>query len=334
MKDTPQRLIVTPGEPSGIGAEILIDAIHNTASTLITIDDPDRLLSIAKAKGLVLDCAAIGAVEDADHLSDDTLAVLPITWAESPIPRRPSVANAPQIIDAIKTAALLAKNKQVKAIVTNPIQKSTLYSAGFSSPGHTEYLGQLDGEGTKPVMMLANAMLKTVPLTIHIPLSEIPAAITATEIERTARILNDALRCDFGYAEPRIVVAGLNPHAGEGGSLGHEEEQIIAPTLEKLQQEGINITGPFSADTLFHAERRQDYDAAIAMYHDQALIPVKTLDFFGGVNITLGLSYIRTSPDHGTALDQAARGTANPQSLIAAIAMAEIMASNRQKHRG
>jgi 4-hydroxythreonine-4-phosphate dehydrogenase len=236
------------------------------------------------------------------------------------------------VIEAIKTAALLAKERRVKAMVTNPIQKSSLYAAGFSSPGHTEYLGELDGMGVKPVMMLANDTLKTVPLTIHIPLAEVPAAITSSEIIRTAHILHDALHRDFGYAKPRIAVAGLNPHAGEDGTMGQEERDIIAPALEELRRAGVMASGPFPADTLFHEERRQDYDAVLAMYHDQALIPVKSLDFFGGVNITLGLSFIRTSPDHGTALDQAGAGTANPQSLIAAITMANTMAGNRRNN--
>jgi 4-hydroxythreonine-4-phosphate dehydrogenase len=180
-------------------------------------------------------------------------------------------------------------------------------------------------------MLLHTPMLKIVPLTVHIPLAEVPAAITPDLIHETAHILDDSLRRDFGIAQPRIAAAGLNPHAGEDGMLGHEDGQIVAPALATLRDEGIHISGPYSADTLFHEDRRQDYDAVIAMYHDQALIPVKTLDFHHGVNVTLGLSYIRTSPDHGTALDQAGKFTASPASLIAAIELAFSMARNRHE---
>ena len=327
-----KRLIITPGEPAGIGAEILVEAAHGGASPLITMDDPDRLRAVAEAKGLALELASVASVEDANTLPPHVLAVLPLSWAETPVAGQPSTANAPQVIDAIRTAAMLAKDGLVKGLVTNPIQKSTLYAAGFTSPGHTEYLGELDGPLSQPVMMLANSQLKVVPLTVHIPLKDVPGAITGEAITSTATILEDALRRDFGHAQPRIAVAGLNPHAGEDGTIGVEDRDIIAPAIARLRQTGMNVSGPYSGDTLFHEDRRQDYDAVIAMYHDQALIPVKSLDFHGGVNITLGLSYIRTSPDHGTALDQAGQGTANPQSLMAAITMAETMAANRRGH--
>jgi len=328
----PQRLIVSPGEPGGIGGEILVDAAYYGASPLVTIDDPDRLSAIAKAKKIPLKIARVDDLESANALSGDTLAVLPMTWAEAPKPGHASVANAPQVIDAIRKSASFAQQGLVKGLVTNPIQKSSLYAAGFESPGHTEFLGQLDGPHAYPVMMLACKDLKAVPLTVHIPLKDVPQAISEDRIIRVASILDDALRRDFGISSPRITVAGLNPHAGEDGSIGQEEVTIITPAIKKLIGMGMNITGPVSADTLFHEDRRQDYDAVIAMYHDQALIPVKTLDFHGGVNVTLGLSYIRTSPDHGTALDQAGQFTANPQSLMAAITMAEQMAAERRSH--
>jgi len=328
----PQRLIVSPGEPGGIGSEILVDAAYHVASPLVTIDDPDRLSAIAKAKKLPLKIAVVDDLDAADGLSSDTLAVLPIAWTETPKPGHASVANAPQVIEAIRKAAGYAQQGLVKGLVTNPIQKSTLYAAGFESPGHTEFLGELDGPHAYPVMMLACKDLKAVPLTVHIPLKDVAQAISEDRIIRVASILDDALRRDFGMVSPRITVAGLNPHAGENGTIGQEETTIIAPAVTKLKAMGVNITGPVSADTLFHDERRQDYDAVIAMYHDQALIPVKTLDFHGGVNVTLGLSYIRTSPDHGTALDQAGQYTANPRSLMAAITMAEQMAAERRSH--
>jgi len=298
----------------------------------VTIDDPDRLSAIAKAKKTPLKIARVDDLEAANALSGDTLAVLPMTWAEAPKPGHASVANAPQVIDAIRKSADFAQQGLVKGLVTNPIQKSSLYAAGFESPGHTEFLGQLDGPNAYPVMMLACKDLKAVPLTVHIPLKDVPQALSEDRIIRVASILDDALRRDFGISSPRITVAGLNPHAGEDGSIGQEEVTIITPAIKKLIGMGMNITGPVSADTLFHEDRRQDYDAVIAMYHDQALIPVKTLDFHGGVNVTLGLSYIRTSPDHGTALDQAGQFTANPQSLMAAITMAEQMAAERRSH--
>ena len=327
-----QRLLVTPGEPSGIGAEILVKAAFHGATNLITFDDPDRLRSVATDLGVHVSIEEITQVEDAEALPPQTLAVFPIKWGEEIVLGAPSAANAPQVIKAIDDAVALTKAGKAKGIVTCPIQKSSLYAAGFKEPGHTEYLGKLDGADTVPVMMLANKMIRVVPLTVHEPLAMIPSLITADMIMDKVRIIDMALRRDFGLSNPHIAVAGLNPHAGEGGAIGREEIEIIAPAIAELAMEGINISGPFSADTLFHEDRHQDYDAVLAMYHDQALIPVKTLDFHGSVNVTIGLSFIRTSPDHGTALDQAGKGTANPASLMAAIDMADDMA-NRRHHR-
>ncbi len=327
---TAQRFIITPGEPAGIGAEILVAALRHTSAPLVTIDDPERIAAAAYAHDVTLNYKAVDSIAAADELPSNVLAVLPITWAEKPVHGKPSAANAPQVIAAIKTAATLAKEQKVKAIITNPIQKSTLYSAGFIAPGHTEYLGGLDGASARPVMMLANRFLKVVPLTIHIPLKDVANTISKDSIIEVASIVEDSLRRDFNHQYPRIMVAGLNPHAGEDGTIGLEDKTIIAAAVDHLHRQGMDIKGPVSADTLFHEDRRQDYDAVIAMYHDQALIPVKTLDFHGGVNITLGLSYIRTSPDHGTALDIVGKGRANPQSLIAAITMAEVMWTNRR----
>ena len=332
MTQTP-RLIVTPGEPAGIGGEILLKAIEAGATGLITLDDPERLASMAAAMGINLKSAVIEAPQDALNLAPDCLAIMPLAWPEAPQPGQPSDANAGTVIDAITRAACLARDGDAAALVTNPIQKATLYAASFDCPGHTEYLGQLDGDNAHPVMLLYSEMLSIVPLTIHVPLAQVPGLITGERIETTASIVDDALRRDFSLDYPRIAVTGLNPHAGEDGTLGREEEEIIRPALQRLQQMGMHITGPYSADTLFHEDRRGDYDAVIAMYHDQALIPVKTLDFHGGVNTTLGLSFIRTSPDHGTALDQAGAFTANPASLIASIELAARMAANRQRSR-
>lgn len=327
------RLIITPGEPAGIGGEILLKAIAAGASRLITIDDPERLMQLAGDMEIRLNADVITSIDEASSLPPETLAVLPITWAEEPVAGEPAIANAPQVIEAITTAANLARKRQVLALVTNPIQKATLYAAGFASPGHTEYLGMLDGPQSMPVMLLHTPMLRIVPLTVHIPLADVPGMITPDLIKATAHILDDSLRRDFGISQPRIAITGLNPHAGEDGTIGRKEKDTIIPAIETLRSEGVHASGPFSADTMFHDERRQDYDAAIAMYHDQALIPVKTLDFHHGVNVTLGLSYIRTSPDHGTALDQAGQFTANPSSLIAAIDLAFSMARRRHEKR-
>ena len=213
--------------------------------------------------------------------------------------------------------------------MTNPIQKSALYEAGFSHPGHTEFLAELSGSGTIPVMMLANSKLRVVPLTIHIALKDVPTQLTTELIVERCRITHHSLKDAFGVTSPRLAIAGLNPHAGEDGAMGFEEQTIMRPAIEQLRGEGIDVIGPLPADTMFHEEARANYDVALCPYHDQALIPVKTLDFHGGVNVTLGLPFIRTSPDHGTALDIAGKGIARPDSLIAALKMAAEMATKR-----
>jgi 4-hydroxythreonine-4-phosphate dehydrogenase len=217
---------------------------------------------------------------------------------------------------------------EAAAIVTAPIHKAVLAQAGFAHPGHTEFLGALTGV-CRPVMMLASNTLRVVPLSIHIPIAKVPAAITKQAVFDTGEIILTALRREFGILNPRLAVAGLNPHAGEDGVLGDEESRVIAPAVAALQARGFSVTGPLSADTMFHDEARARYDAALCMYHDQALIPIKTLSFWDGVNVTLGLPIVRTSPDHGTALDIAGRGTADPRSMIAAIKMAAAMADAR-----
>ena len=340
-KSASKRLIITPGEPAGIGAEILIEALFMGAKRLATIDDPERLAAISTLRRMPIKIKTINTINEASKLDDDVLAVLPIKWQERPVAGKPSLANAPNIIEAIASATKMAKSGLVKGIVTCPIQKSTLYEAGFTEAGHTEYLAKLDdtsasgggGGEVIPVMMLANQKIRAVPLTIHSPLASVAELITADMIAQKTRIIDMALRRDFGLHNPHIIVAGLNPHAGEGGTIGREEVDIIAPTIAQLAKEGINISGPASADTLFHEDRHNDYDAVLTMYHDQALIPVKTIDFYGSVNITLGLSFIRTSPDHGTALSLAGKGLANPASLIAAINIAEEMAKQRHDHQ-
>ena len=314
-----RRIVVTAGEPAGIGAEMLMKAAAGIGE-LITIDDPARLETLARQAPEPI---TIRTIEPNDNtpIPKGQLGVMPIEWDAEVSFGKPSPKNAPKVIEAIDMAVAMVKQGMAAAVVTNPIQKSTLHEAGFPYAGHTEYLAKLDG-GADVVMMLANKDLRVVPLTIHVPLREVAPLITGDRISKTARIMHHALQELWGIPAPRIAVTGLNPHAGEAGLLGDEEATIIAPAIAALQSEGLDITGAFPADSLFFTEHRQDYDAILAMYHDQALIPIKTLDFHHSVNITLGLRFIRTSPDHGTALDQAGQFTARPDSLIAAIEMA------------
>uniref|UniRef100_UPI000A10B895 4-hydroxythreonine-4-phosphate dehydrogenase PdxA n=1 Tax=Salibaculum halophilum TaxID=1914408 RepID=UPI000A10B895 len=261
-----------------------------------------------------------------------TATALPVLVRDFGVLRRPGVpdpAHAPHVIGAIQEAVRLVQTGQCAALTTAPIHKQALIDgAGFGFPGHTEFLAHLAGV-QDVVMMLACDHLRVVPATIHIPLAQVPGALTAARLDRTIRITHAGLIRDFGIAAPRLAVAGLNPHAGEGGKIGREDIEVIAPVLEALRAEGLDIAGPLSADTMFHAAARARYDGAIAMYHDQALIPIKTLAFDEGVNVTLGLPFVRTSPDHGTALDIAGTGRANPASMVAALRLAARMANAR-----
>jgi 4-hydroxythreonine-4-phosphate dehydrogenase len=267
------------------------------------------------------------AVAEGEGPGDGAMAVLQQGFASPALPGRPDPANAAGVIAAIERAVALVKAGQARAICTAPINKKALKDgAGFAFPGHTEFLAHLAGV-KRVVMMLACPELRVVPATIHIALSEVPAALTPDLLDETIRITHAGLIRDFGIVRPRLAVAGLNPHAGEGGAMGREELDWIAPLVARLAAEGMTIIGPVSADTMFHAAARKSYDAAICMYHDQALIPIKTIDFAGGVNVTLGLPFVRTSPDHGTAYDIAGHGVADPSSLVAALRMAADMAS-------
>jgi 4-hydroxythreonine-4-phosphate dehydrogenase len=244
-------------------------------------------------------------------------------------PGHPDPANAPAVVAAIETAVALVRSGAAAGVVTNPIHKKVLYATGFPFPGHTEFLAALAGGDATPVMMLACPGLRVVPVTVHMSLSRAIGALSAELIVRTATIAEAALRRDFGIAGPRLAVAGLNPHAGEDGEMGSEDAEIVAPAVDALRARGIDAFGPAPPDTLFSARGRAGYDAAVCMYHDQALIPLKTLDFDGGVNVTLGLPLVRTSPDHGTALDIAGRGHATEASLVAALEMAAEIAGRR-----
>lgn len=330
-------IAVTMGEPAGIGGDIALKAWaardHEALPPFFLLDDPARLASLADRLGLRIAIREISEPDEAEDVFAGALPVLSTPLVKPCIPGHLDPANATAVIASIETACRFCIDGKAAALVTNPIQKSALYDAGFAHPGHTEFLGHLSaeetGEPVTPIMMLAVEGLRTVPVTVHVPLRDVPGKLTTDLICETARITAKALREDFAMPRPRLAIAGLNPHAGEAGALGAEDRDVIAPAIEKLKAEGLIVTGPHPADTLFHAEARMHYDAVLAMYHDQALIPVKTLDFDGGVNITLGLPIIRTSPDHGTALDLAGTGRASARSLIAALHTARFMANIR-----
>ena len=317
-------IALTCGEPGGVGPELAVAARAALPDLdMVWIGDP-RHLPKGSAYQLV----------DAPHQSSEVPAgVLPVLAHPFAAENPPGVLvpdNARGVIEVIERAVGLAMSGAVAAVCTAPLHKKALKDgAGFAFPGHTEFLAHLAGV-QRVVMMLASPLLRVVPVTIHIPLSDVAAALTPSLLEETIRVTHAGLIRDCGLAQPRIAVAGLNPHAGEGGAMGDEETRIITPVLERLRDEGMAIVGPMSADTMFHARARAGYDVAICMYHDQALIPIKTLDFDGGVNVTLGLPFIRTSPDHGTACDIAGRGLARPDSMIAALRLARDMALARQ----
>ena len=320
-------IILTPGDPAGIGAEISLKAWQQGCNDFVIFEDAARLQSLANDFGMDIPITSLpnlGAYEPDSH----ALQVMPISWDTAPIAGKPETANAPMVIEAIKDAASLVQAGQAAAMVTNPIAKATLYESGFAYPGHTEFLGSLcTPDQGAPLMMLACDDLRVVPLTVHIPLAEVASNVTSEAIINACRLMATSLYRYEQVNDPHIAICGLNPHAGEQGTMGQEDATIIAPAIAALRAENINVTGPHPADTLFHAEARSRYDAVLGMYHDQVLIPLKTIDFYGGVNITLGLDFIRTSPDHGTGFDIAGQGLARPDSLIAAIKQARRMAS-------
>ena len=319
-------IALTMGDPAGIGPELSVlawQALHGRGPAFAVLADPAHLASLDGAR-----VRAVSTLQDAAAAFPDALPVLPLQLATLPVPGRPDPANAAATIASIEHAVRLAQSRQATAVVTNPVSKAVLYAAGFRHPGHTEFLAALTG-APMPVMMLANDHLRVVPVTIHVGLRAALDALTTEGIVATGRILAAALRDQFGLSHPRIAVAGLNPHAGEGGAMGTEEQTMIQPAIAALLAEGIAVTGPHPPDTLFTPAARALYDAALCMYHDQALIPLKTLDMASGVNVTLGLPIIRTSPDHGTAFDIAGQGRADPSSLIAALRLAATLAERR-----
>ncbi|MBL8660138.1 MAG: 4-hydroxythreonine-4-phosphate dehydrogenase PdxA [Rhodospirillales bacterium] len=331
MSLPPPPLAVTMGEPAGIGGEITLMAWLRRGdgeAAFCTIDDADRLAALASALALPVPIRRIADPAETAAVFAEALPVLHRPLARPAQPGRLDPANAGAVIAAIAEAVRLVQAGAAAAVVTNPIQKKALYAAGFAFPGHTEYLADVTGSAA-PVMMLAIPGLRVVPVTVHLSLRQAIAAVDVSAIVTTARIVDDALRRDFGLARPRLRVAGLNPHAGEDGALGEEDAAIVAPAVAALRNAGIDADGPVPPDALFTPRARAGYDAAICMYHDQALIPLKALDVDHGVNITLGLPIVRTSPDHGTALDVAGTGVANPNSLMAAMSMAAALARQR-----
>ncbi|MCA1910154.1 MAG: 4-hydroxythreonine-4-phosphate dehydrogenase PdxA [Magnetospirillum sp.] len=331
---TPKPLALTMGEPAGIGGELTLLAWQRRRllpRPFIAVDDPHRLRRLAARLGWDVPMVEVDCAADAVGIFDRALPILPQCLSVPAEPGRPDPANAPAVIDSIRRAVQLAQAGDCAALVTNPIHKAVLYQAGFGFPGHTEYLAHLLGQDGAEVMMLACPQLRVVPVTIHVSLAQAAASLRTEAIVHAGRVAAAALQRDFGISRPRLAVAGLNPHAGEDGTMGTEDRDIVAPAVAALQAMGIDAKGPLPADTLFHARARAEYDLALCMYHDQALIPIKTIDFDGGVNVTLGLPVIRTSPDHGTAFALAGSGQANPDSLMAALTMAAHMADNRSR---
>ncbi|HKM72435.1 MAG TPA: 4-hydroxythreonine-4-phosphate dehydrogenase PdxA [Stellaceae bacterium] len=325
-------LVVTMGEPAGIGGEIALKAWLGRGAGVppfYLIDDPDRLAALARRLGWRVPVRPIGAPEETLGVFAEALPIAPIGVALHGRPAHSDPADTPAILGAIETAVRDVMSGRAAALVTNPIHKDSLYRAGFRYPGHTEYLGALAGIATTPVMMLVCPSLRVVPVTVHLALRQAIQDLCAPAIVHAGCVTATALRQNFGIAAPVLAVAGLNPHAGEAGGLGREEIEIIGPAIAELRAAGIDARGPLAADTMFHVEVRRSYDAALCMYHDQALIPIKTIDFHGGVNVTLGLPFVRTSPDHGTAFAIAGRGVARAESLIAALRLAAAMAAKR-----
>ncbi len=332
--DRVKPIALTCGEPSGIAPEITAKAWNELrnfpAQTFFLIGDADYFSTRAKSAGLPLNISKISGTYEAAAVFQSSLPVLHRPLSVHPAAGVIEGDNAHSVISAIDEAVNLVMSGEASALTTNPIQKETLYAAGFKHQGHTDYLSWLarsKGHAVQEVMMLVAKDLRAVPVTVHIPLADVPEALTTEMIVAQARVVANDLKKFFGVNNPRLAFTGLNPHAGENGAMGGEEQTTIIPALGALRRAGIIVMGPLPADTAFHAEARTQYDAILCMYHDQALIPAKTLDFHGGVNVTLGLPFVRTSPDHGTALGIAGTGQANPQSLIAALRLASQMAA-------
>jgi len=331
----PLPLALTLGEPAGVGPEIVVkawQALRGAGPVFLAIGDYAALAGAPGSSGVLL--KRVTSPADAAACFAEALPVLDLPLGAPATPGMPSAEAAPSVVQWIETAVRLTLGGEASGVVTAPIAKAPLYEAGFKFPGHTEFLGELTAAAPHagergPIMMLAAQDLKVTLVTVHAPLARVPTLLSREAIVHAARVTAQALRRDFGVAKPRLAVAGLNPHAGESGAIGREEVELVAPAIVQLRAEGVDATGPYPADTLFPAEMRTRYDAAVCLYHDQALIPVKMLDFWGGVNVTLGLPIVRTSPDHGAGFDIAGKGVARADSLIAAIRLAEAIARRR-----
>ena len=328
-------LALTLGEPAGIGPDLTLALwqrrVELDVPAFYLIGDIDFLRRRAKILALDIPYAAVKPQEAAPAFAH-ALPVVALDLAVTATPGKPDASSAPAAIAAIRRAVADVLAGHAAAVVTNPVAKNVLYRSGFAEPGHTEFLARLAAEATgtaqHPVMMLWSPELAVVPVTIHLPLRDVVSRLSEALIVQTGRIVAHDLQSRFAIVRPRIAVAGLNPHAGEEGALGEEDHTIVAPAVRALRAEGIDAIGPLPADTLFHARARASYDVALCMYHDQALIPIKTLAFDNAVNVTLGLPFVRTSPDHGTAFDIAGKGTADPSSLLAALALAARLSVN------
>ncbi len=331
-----QPLAVTMGEPAGIGGEIALLGWAQARGRLpafAMIDNAKRLDALSARLNLGVPIVSVDTLSAANAAFSTALPVLDLPLPVAAEPGKLDARNAKAVIAAIDRALTLALRAEAAGIVTNPVHKATLYDAGFTAPGHTEYIAQRIGGSLRPVMMLCVPGLRVVPVSVHLSLAEAIRTLTSEAIEEAGLTTAASLRADFGIGAPRLVVAALNPHAGESGALGREEIEIVAPAIAALRKAGLDVRGPLPADTLFHAAARKTYDAALCLYHDQALIPLKTIDFAQGVNVTLGLPIVRTSPDHGTALDIAGQGKADPSSFIAALGLAGTIASRRAAMR-
>ncbi len=328
---SPSPLAVSLGDPAGIGPEIVAKCWDNRSSfdlsPFAVIGDPRSIAAVWDGPIEVIDDP-----REIDSAFDVGLPLIQIASAEEDLPGHPSVAGAHCSLDSLEIAVGLARSGSASAVVTGPVSKEQLYTIGFSHPGQTEFVAERCGISPGNVaMMLAGPTLRTVPVTTHLPLARVAGELSAALIESRGRTVLRGLQRNFGIAEPRLAVASLNPHAGEGGLLGREEIELIEPAIAALRTEGWRVSGPHAADTLFHASARACYDAALCMYHDQALIPLKALHFENGVNVTLGLPIVRTAPDHGTAFDIAGQDRADPRPMAAAIRMAASCALNRAR---
>ena len=334
-------LALSQGDPAGIGPDITLMAWLRRRELglppFFLIGDPDVLALRARQLNLAVSIREIDKASEAAGMFADTLPVMPVHAGIEVVAGEPHAATAKGTIAAIEKAVSLVIKGEALAVVTNPIAKAVLYEAGFRFPGHTEFLADLaaraTGRSVTPVMMLSGPKLRAIPVTIHIPVRDVPQALTGELIMETCRIAHADLKQRFGIETPRLAVAGLNPHAGEGGAIGKEDEAVIRPAVERLREEGIHAIGPLPADTMFHDEARARYDVAVCMYHDQALIPAKALGFDDSVNVTLGLPFVRTSPDHGTAFGIAGKGLAREQSLVAALKLAAQLGRSAESRR-